>query len=197
LQNLFEGIGQNPLLSYNVYCSLIKITGKINQINLVYDDMSKMKEMFNKSNIGLEKLQKLFRLLHEVLKAEQNEQASKVMIELLSTYTEENASQARDDAHRCIVSFLSDPNTFLMDHLLNLKPVQFLEGELIHDLLTIFVSEKLIDYIEFYKNHTKFVDSLGKHFKSTKEKLFGDLLHFNILFKQDYLMSKTFKRCVC
>ena len=158
---MFEGIGENALLSYNVYYSLIKIANKINQVHLVFDDINKMKEMFNKSNIGLEKLQRLFRLLHEVLKTGQSEQASKVMIELLGTYTEENASQARDDAYRCIVSFLNDPNTFLMDHLLNLKPVQFLEGELIHDLLTIFVSEKLIAYIDFYKNNTDFVESLG------------------------------------
>ena len=113
-------------------------------------------------------------------------QATKVMIQLLGTYTEDNASQARDDAHRygfnlgwtilqlyvrnqrislslyspiitvmyvrimmwsfihcqgmcsspsrCIVTCLEDPNTFLMDHLLTLKPVKFLEGELIHDV---------------------------------------------------------------
>lgn len=37
---------------------------------------------------------------------------------------------------RCIVRALKDPNTFLMDHLLTLKPVRFLEGELIHDVST-------------------------------------------------------------
>lgn len=35
---------------------------------------------------------------------------------------------------RCIVRALKDPNTFLFDHLLILKPVRFLEGELIHDV---------------------------------------------------------------
>lgn len=35
---------------------------------------------------------------------------------------------------RCIVTHLGDPNTFLMDHLLLLKPVKFLEGELIHEV---------------------------------------------------------------
>ena len=29
---------------------------------------------------------------------------------------------------------LADPNTLLFDHLLTLKPVKFLEGELIHDV---------------------------------------------------------------
>lgn len=38
--------------------------------------------------------------------------------------------------YRCIVRALKDPNTFLIDHLLTLKPVRFLEGELIHDVST-------------------------------------------------------------
>ena len=56
---------------------------------------------------------------------------------LLGTYTTENASQAREEAQRCIVASLADPQTFLLDHLLQLKPVKFLEGELIHDLLKV------------------------------------------------------------
>jgi len=32
------------------------------------------------------------------------------------------------------VTSLADPNTLLFDHLLTLKPVKFLEGELIHDV---------------------------------------------------------------
>jgi hypothetical protein len=52
-----------------------------------------------------------------------------------------------------IFYFFPDPNTFLLDHLLQLKPVKFLEGELIHDLLTIFVSQKLEAYTRFYESH--------------------------------------------
>ena len=44
-----------------------------------------------------------------------------MMIELLGTYTTENASQAREDAHRCIIASLADPSTYIMDHLLTLK----------------------------------------------------------------------------
>lgn len=51
------------------------------------------------------------------------------MLEMLATYTKENASQAREDAQRCIVASLADPNIYLLDHLLPLKPVKFLEGE--------------------------------------------------------------------
>ena len=66
-----------------------------------------------------------------------------VMVELLGTYTTENASQAREEAQRCIVASLADPQTFLLDRLLQLTPVKFLERELIHDLLKIFVSDRL------------------------------------------------------
>lgn len=60
--------------------------------------------------------------------------ASKVMIELLGSYTESTASQAKDDAHKCVITSLADPNTFLLDHLLTLKPVQSLEGDKLHEV---------------------------------------------------------------
>ena len=83
-------------------------------------------------------------------------------MELLRNYTDDNASRARVAAHRCIVWTLMDPYAFLFDHLLILKPVKFLEGELIHDLLTIFVSAKLASYVKPYQNNKDFIDSLGK-----------------------------------
>merc|ERR1711902_486211 len=110
-------------------------------------------------------MQKLYRLLHEMLLLNgRSDDAGRVMIELLGTYSTENASHAREQTHSCIVASLADPNTFLLDHLLQLKPVKFLEGELIHDLLKIFVSEKLEAYQKFYENHREFVHNLGlKH----------------------------------
>lgn len=80
------------------------------------------------------------------------------MVELLGTYTAENASAAREDAQRCILAALADPNTFLLDPLLALKPVRFLEGELIHDLLLVFVQDKLPAYLHFYQHHREFVE---------------------------------------
>merc|ERR1712024_82745 len=110
-------------------------------------------------------MQKLLRLLHQnLLMCKRSEDAGQVMIELLGTYTTENASEAKEEAQRCIVASLADPNTFLFDHLLNLKPVKFLEGQLIHDLLKIFVFEKLEAYIKFFETNKDFVTGLGlKH----------------------------------
>lgn len=91
------------------------------------------------------------------------------MIELLSTYTQENAGQAKEDAQRCIVTALADPNTFLLDPLLSLKPITFLKGQQIYELLTIFVSEKLTTYNKFHKNHKDFINNLGKKKKKNSQ----------------------------
>jgi len=172
LQNLFAGIGEHSLLCYDVYCSLVRAAGQTDSIHMVFKDLNKLKSWLIEMKVSTEKMQKLLRLLHEVLlECKQSELAAKVMIELLGTYTEDNASQARDDAHKCIVTSLGDPSAFLMDHLLALKPVRFLEGELIHDLLTIFVSEKLSSYLTFYSINKDFVNSLGLSHEQNIQKM--------------------------
>lgn len=114
------------------------------------------------------------------------------MVELLGTYTSENASAAREDAQRCILAALADPKTFLLDPLLALKPVRFLEGELIHDLLLIFVQEKLPAYLQFYKDHREFVENnLGKE-KPYSPQSFH--FHNGNISPQVWTTSKTWRR---
>merc|ERR1719205_90791 len=167
LWTLYQSFGANSILRYHVYYYLVGLAGKTGQLDTVFTDMASTLEMFRTCEPALttEQLQKLYRLLHEVLLAAgRSEEAGQVMVELLGTFTMENASQAREEAQRCIVASLADPNTFLFDHLLSLKPVKFLEGELIHDLLNIFVKEKLAAYIKFYETNKDFVTGLGlKH----------------------------------
>ena len=162
LWSLYQSMTENSPMKFHVYYALVTLAGKTQQIETVYKDMDTLKSQFTGCNLTNEQMQKLYKLLHEVLRVcKRSEEASAVMIELLGTYTTENASQAREETHRCIVASLADPNTFLLDHLLQLKPVKFLEGELIHDLLKIFVSEKLEAYQRFYENHREFVHGLG------------------------------------
>lgn len=172
MQTLYEALNPNSPLRYDVYYNLVKVAMKTDMITAVFSDLNKLKSWLQDLNIPVSRIQKLLRLLHEALiENKQSELASKVMIELLSTYTEDNASQARDDAHRCIVSCLADPSTFLLDHLLPLKPVRFLEGELIHDLLTIFVAEKLSAYLQFYQANKDFITSLGLSHEQNMHKM--------------------------
>jgi len=172
LWSMFQSLDESSPMRFHVYFYLVQLAGKTDQVDLVFKDIESFKSQFGKS--PNEQLQKLLRLLHEVLlNGKKSEQASEVMVMLLGTYTTENASQAREEAQRCIIASLADPQTFLLDHLLQLKPVKFLEGELIHDLLKIFVFEKLDSYQKFYENHREFVNGLGlKHEENlTKMKL--------------------------
>ncbi|KAJ8796004.1 hypothetical protein J1605_002766 [Eschrichtius robustus] len=162
LSNLFHGMDKNTPVRYTVYCSLIKVAASCGAIQYIPTELDQVRKWISDWNLTTEKKHTLLRLLYEALvDCKKSDAASKVMVELLGSYTEDNASQARVDAHRCIVRALKDPNAFLFDHLLTLKPVKFLEGELIHDLLTIFVSAKLASYVKFYQNNKDFIDSLG------------------------------------
>jgi len=156
---------------YTVYYALVQIAGQVDQIRSVFTDLDKMRAQLSPCNPNNEQMQKLLQILHEtLLNCRESELASKVLVELLSTYTTENASQAREEAQRCIVASLADPNTFLLDHLLTLQPVKVLEGALLHDLLTIFVTENLSAYMKFYEEKKDFVEGLGlKHEKNVRK----------------------------
>jgi len=165
LWSLYMCLDNDSKMKFHVYYFLVKVAGETQELTTVYKDMVTVKQMFQKCPPTDEQMQKLYRLLHEMLLLNgRSDDAARVMIELLGTYTTENASQAKEDAQRCIVASLADPNTFLMDHLLILKPVKALEGQPIHQLLKIFVSEQLESYVKFYEKNQAFVDGLGlKH----------------------------------
>lgn len=169
---LYQSLHERSPMRYHVYYHLVQVAKQTDQVRAVFRDVDNLKQQFQKCPPSIEQMQKLYRLLHEVLLASgQSEQAAKVMYELLGTYTAENASHAREDAIRCIVSALADPNTFLLDPLLSLKPVRFLEGELIHDLLSVFVSDKLSAYISFYEKHKVFVTTQGLNHEQNLKKM--------------------------
>lgn len=172
LWTLYQSLDGYSPMRIHVYIYLVELAGKTNQIGTVYKDMDTLRSAFTSCPPSNEQMQKLLRLLHQtLLMCKRSEDAGHVMIELLGTYTTENASQAREEAQRCIVASLQDPQTFLLDHLLQLKPVKFLEGELIHDLLKIFVSERLEAYVKFYDNHREFVNKLGLNHDANMRKM--------------------------
>uniref|UniRef100_A0A663MFE6 Eukaryotic translation initiation factor 3 subunit M n=1 Tax=Athene cunicularia TaxID=194338 RepID=A0A663MFE6_ATHCN len=135
LSNLFHGMDKNTPVRYTVYCSLLKVASSCGAIQYIPTELDQVRKWISDWNLGTEKKHTLLRLLYDVLvDCKKRKQGT---------------------------TTLKDPNTFLFDHLLALKPVKFLEGELIHDLLTIFVSAKLASYVKFYQNNKDFIDSLG------------------------------------
>ncbi|KAE8606777.1 hypothetical protein XENTR_v10010866 [Xenopus tropicalis] len=172
LSNLFHGMDKSIPARYTVYCGLIKVAATCGAIIYIPTDLDQVRKWISDWNLSTEKKHIVLRLLYEALvDCKKSDEAAKVMVELLGSYTDDNASQARLDAHKCIVRALKDPKAFLLDHLLALKPVKFLEGELIHDLLTIFVSAKLSSYVKFYQNNKDFIDSLGLSHEQNMEKM--------------------------
>ncbi|KAJ0179263.1 hypothetical protein K1T71_004975 [Dendrolimus kikuchii] len=171
LWRLYNNLEANSPLRYHVYYHVIELAARVGYVREVFTGVEQLRKEFSSCPPSNEQMQKLYRLLHQVLKDQNTELAAKVMIELLGTYTEDNASYARDDAIKCIATALADPNTFLLDPLLALKPVRFLDGELIYDLLNIFVSEKLSSYQTFYKNHKEFVHSQGLNHEQNIKKM--------------------------
>ncbi|XP_075693873.1 eukaryotic translation initiation factor 3 subunit M isoform X2 [Rhinoderma darwinii] len=172
LSNLFHGMDKSTPVRYMVYCALIKVATTCGAIVYIPTDLDQVRKWIIDWDLSTEKKHIMLRLLYEALvECKKSEEAAKVMVELLGSYTDDNASQARVDAHKCIVRALKDPKKFLLDHLLALKPVKFLEGELIHDLLTIFVSAKLSSYVKFYQNNKDFIDSLGLSHEQNMEKM--------------------------
>ncbi|NXD43479.1 EIF3M factor, partial [Copsychus sechellarum] len=162
LSNLLGGMDKNTPVRYTVYCSLGGVASSCGAIQYIPTELGGVRKWGGDWNLATEKKHTLLRLGGDVLvDCKKSDTAAKVMVELLGSGGEDNASQARVDAHRCIVRALKDPNTFGGDHLLALKPVKFLEGEGGDDLLTIFVSAKLAGGVKFYQNNKDFIDSLG------------------------------------
>jgi len=162
LMLLFHGLPEVSPLRYNVFYEMVILAGQLDTMKSVYTGMANLRKQFIEPRLSTEQLQNLLRQIHTgLIHNHSYESASEVMVELLKTYTEDTASSARDDAQKCITSALADPATFLLDHLLSLKPVKFLEGEPIHDLLTIFVTDTLEVYLNFYENNKDFIKSIG------------------------------------
>ncbi|BET02514.1 Eukaryotic translation initiation factor 3 subunit F-1 [Nesidiocoris tenuis] len=169
---LFQGVSDELPLRYNVYYHLVQISIETDQVRAIFPGLDTFKKWFSKAPPKTEEMQRLLRLLHKALiQCKESELAAKVMIELLGTYTSENAAAAREDAERCILAAIADPETFLLDPLLSLKPVRVLEKELVYELLLIFISKKLSDYLQFYNKNKDFITKMGLDHDANQKKM--------------------------
>ncbi|XP_028418216.1 LOW QUALITY PROTEIN: eukaryotic translation initiation factor 3 subunit M-like, partial [Dendronephthya gigantea] len=158
---LFCGLNKMDPIRYNVYCHQLELSANSGVLELVNTDIDQVKIWLAQWS-DVEKSRKIYRLLHDSFVAnKQRDNAALVMIELLKTYPEDSNVEAKDDAIKCIVSFIDRPNVWIMDHLLELGPVKSLKGELIYQILEIFVSGNIQDYMKFYEDNSNFLMSTG------------------------------------
>lgn len=172
LSNLFHGLMVNSKDRYTVYIHLAKCSLLVKNLEYLPTSLSVVKKYFKTWQSNTEEIQVLYRLLFDALsQMNDSKNALKVVIELLGTFDKDSASKSRDDAHKCIVYCINDPDIFVFDSLLLLEPIKYLEGELIHNLFTIFVSGKLNQYMDFYEAHKTFVSQAGMNHEKNVNKL--------------------------
>jgi translation initiation factor 3 subunit M len=162
LSNLYHGLLQTSHDRYIVYISLAKCSLGARNLQYLPSNLDTIKKCLVQWKLQTNEIQTLYRVLFEALSLSGDSQnALKVMNQLLSTFTKENADKAKDDAYKCIIYCINDPNVFIFDGFLLLEPIKLLEGQLIHKLLSIFISGKLQDYTEFYEANKEFMNKLG------------------------------------
>ncbi|KAG9475766.1 hypothetical protein GDO78_003927 [Eleutherodactylus coqui] len=149
LSNLFHGMDKSTPVRYTAYCALTRVAATCGAIIYIPTDLDQVRKWIIDWDLNTEKKHIMLRLLYEALvDCKKSEEAAKVMVELLGSYTDDNASQARVDAHRVKRNLL-----------------------LCFQLLTIFVSAKLSSYVKFYQNNKDFIDSLGLSHEQNMEKM--------------------------
>lgn len=67
LWSLYQSLDEASPMRYHVYFHLVQLAGKTEQINLVYKNIESFKSQFAGNQPSTEQMQKLLRLLHEVL----------------------------------------------------------------------------------------------------------------------------------
>ena len=136
-----------------MYIHLAKCSIRVRNLQYLPSDLAAVKTFLSTWSSNLEETQHAYRLLFGALSLMgDSANALKVVTELLSTYTKENASKSRDDAHKCIVYCINDPNIFVFDSLLLLEPIKYLEGELIHNV-GVFVVVVVVVVIFSFSSH--------------------------------------------
>ncbi|CAG0899536.1 unnamed protein product [Cyprideis torosa] len=162
LSLLFQGLAKENAFRCTVYSTLIYVANITGQVSSIFDSLDNLKKELFPSEPSIQEYQMLYRQLHQALAhSGDGGKAAAVMVELLRTYSSETASEAKEDAERCILTAIGDPSTYLFDHLLPLKPIRALQGTPLHELLTIFVGGNYHDFLAFHEKNPGLLEKLG------------------------------------
>lgn len=142
-----------------IYLAMVQLAAASKLMATLRPRLEQIRKWRGEWSLTSRQYQTLLRALHEGLAREPLEgcSAATVMRELLSSFTEDTAGEARQDAHRCVVAAVREPSTFVLDDLLHLKPVKALEGSSVHALLLVFVEGTLQHYLQWYSKHSAFL----------------------------------------
>uniref|UniRef100_A0A158PCI7 Eukaryotic translation initiation factor 3 subunit M n=1 Tax=Angiostrongylus cantonensis TaxID=6313 RepID=A0A158PCI7_ANGCA len=177
LSNLFRGFAAHPKIQEMLYRSLVAMCSEAHMIGELDCSTETLQKQFKQWGTAVDGQRDILRLVHVGLLEDQKaDQAAKVMIMLLGTYTEEDAALAREDAIECVRTAVVDAKSFSFDHLQRLCAVKALQkcikyavkdefmttqhfqsDPLMYSALELFISGTLKDYLSFVKAHPEFV----------------------------------------
>ncbi|WKY08521.1 hypothetical protein Q1695_007780 [Nippostrongylus brasiliensis] len=160
LSNLFRGFAAHPKIQETLYRALVAMCSEARMIGELDCSTENLQKQFKHWGTAVDGQRDILRLVHVGLLADQRaDQAAKVMIMLLGTYTEKDAALAREDAIECVRTAVVDPKSFSFDHLQRLCAVKALQKSdpLMYSALELFISGTLKDYRNFVKAHPEFV----------------------------------------
>ncbi|CAD6199391.1 unnamed protein product [Caenorhabditis auriculariae] len=160
LSNLFRGYPNYPDIQQMIYKSLVGMCAESRLIGELDCNIEHLNQQFSQWNMPVEGQRELLRMVHHALLIDERaDQAAKVMVVLLGTYTDADAATAREDATECVRTAVVDPKSFSFDHLQRLSAVQALQksDSLMYSALELFISGTLKDYQAFVKKNPNFV----------------------------------------
>lgn len=160
LSNLFRGFAKQPQTQQVIFERLIDAANCSHLIGEMDTEVATIESYLQLWGTDTEGKRRILRALHQALLNDHRaDQAAKVMIALLGTYTAKDAGAAQADARECVRTAVVDPKSFSFDHLVRLDAVQQLQKSdpLMHEALELFTSGTLKDYQEFVKKNPTFV----------------------------------------
>ncbi|VDO68134.1 unnamed protein product [Heligmosomoides polygyrus] len=160
LSNLFRGFAAHPKIQETLYRALVSMCSEARMIGELDCSTENLQKQFKQWGTAVDGQRDILRLVHLGLLADHKaDQAAKVMIMLLGTYTEKDAALAREDAIECVRTAVVDPKSFSFDHLQRLCAVKALQKSdpLMYSALELFISGTLKDYRSFVNAHPEFV----------------------------------------
>nr|CDJ93895.1 Aminoacyl-tRNA synthetase and Proteasome component region PCI domain containing protein [Haemonchus contortus] len=160
LSNLYRAFAAHPKIQEVLFRSLVAMCSEARMIGELDCSTENLQKQFKQWGTAVDGQRDILRLVHiGLLEDQKADQAAKVMIMLLGTYTEKDAAQAREDAIECVRTAVVDPKSFSFDHLQRLCAVKALQKSdpLMYSALELFISGTLKDYRAFVKAHPEFV----------------------------------------
>eukprot|EP01137_Pigoraptor_chileana_P027302 Opistho-2@9715 len=173
LTNLFNNVGAQSSARYDIYYSLIELAGACGRVDAILSEFSELSRWLDEWHATNEQRRVLFKLINKVLTANNRPtEAQEFLVKFLSTYEKtDDVKSVRAEAVACVVAAIADPAAFQLEGVLAIPAVAQLEGDIVHKLLGIFVSEGIDAYEQLHAENADAIAKLGLSHDDCRDKM--------------------------